>query len=163
MWSWCAAQTEVKPSAHRTGSMTIPLITRSGTGLARFRSRLTAESMQSGSTHVTPRPGISAVRAVRIEELRVGIVRGVTCVEPDCIDSAVRRDRKRAKPVPLRVINGIVIDPVRCAEGLTSVCAAHQLHIAATREAGGLNAREHVNIVVRTRARTVRRQENLTD
>src|SRR5206468_3298283 len=60
---WCVRSTNAKNGAvvptfdqsravNLTGSMTIPLITRSGTGLARFRSRLTAESMQSGWTHV---------------------------------------------------------------------------------------------------------------
>ena len=46
---------EVKPSARRVESMTILLTTRNGTGLARFRLRLTGESMQSGWIRVTLR------------------------------------------------------------------------------------------------------------
>ena len=64
--------------------------------------------------------------------------------------------------MPLRVVNRIVIDPTRRAEGLSSICAAREHHVTASGKAGRLNAGKHVNIVVRTRARTVRRQKNLT-
>ena len=125
--------------------------------------RITEERVKRIADCDIGRPGISAVEAVRIEELRVGVVRGVARVQPDGIDSAIRRDGKRAEPVPLRVINRIVIDPARRAEGLAAVCAAHKHHVTAGGSAGGLDAREHVNIVVRARAGTIHRQKNLPD
>ena len=124
--------------------------------------RITEERVKRIAHCDIGRPGISAVEAVRIEELRVGVVRSVTRVQPNSIDSAVRRDRKRAKPVPLRVVNRIIIDSARCAEGLASVCAPRKHHVTASGRAGGLNARKHVNIVVRARAGTIHRQKNLT-
>ena len=108
--------------------------------------------------HVSPR-----IRAVRIEELRIGVVRGIARVEPNGIDPSIRRDRQRAEPVPFAVIDRIVVDPLRGAEGLSAVGAAHEHHVASGVEAGRLHARHHVNIVIRAGARTVRRQENLPD
>src|SRR5262249_34374760 len=57
------------------------------------------------------RPAAPAINAVGIEELRIGVVCGVSCIEPDDIDSPVRCDRERAEPVPFRVVNRVVIDP----------------------------------------------------
>ena len=100
---------------------------------------------------------------IGIEELRIGVVRGVSRVEPDGIDASIRRDRKRAEPVPFVVIDRIVVDPLRGAEGLSAVGAAHEHHVASGGEAGRLHARQHVNIVIRAGARTIHRQENLPD
>ena len=46
------------------------------------------------------RPGIPAVETVGIEELRIGVVRGVARIEPDNIDASIRRDGERAHPMP---------------------------------------------------------------
>ena len=70
---------------------------------------------------------------------------------------------KRAEPMPLAVIDRIVIDPVRSAEGLSAVGAADKHDVAAGGEAGRLHARQHVNVIVRAGAGTVHRQENLPD
>src|SRR5262249_1622341 len=65
--------------------------------------------------------------------------------------------------MPLCVVNRVVIDSARCAESLASVCATNEHYITASVKADGLNAREHVNIVVRSCAGTICRQKNLTD
>ena len=72
-----------------------------------------------------------------------------------------RRDRERAEPVPFRVVNWIVIDPVRRAESDAAIGAAHEHDIAAISEAGWLNTREHVDIVVGACARAVYGEKNL--
>ena len=100
---------------------------------------------------------------IGIEELRIGIVRGVARVQPDGIDPPVRRDRERAEPMPFAVIDRIVVDPLRRAEGLSAIGAADEHHVAAVSRTGGLHARQHINIVVRARARTIHREENLPD
>src|SRR5437588_12887313 len=64
--------------------------------------------------------------------------------------------------MPLSVIDRIVIDPARGAECLSAIRAAHEHHVAPVDEACRLHARQHVNIVVTARARTVHRQENLS-
>ena len=125
--------------------------------------RITLERIKRVADCHIRRPGISAIEAVGIKELRVGIVRSVARVQPDRIDSAVRRNRKRAKPVPLRLIYRVVIDPAWRAERLTPICAAHEHYVAADSKAGGLNTREHVNVVVRARAGTIYGQKDLTD
>jgi hypothetical protein len=61
------------------------------------------------------------------------------------------------------VVNRIVIDSARCAEGLTSVCAPREHQVSASGKADGLNTRKHVNIVVRTRAGAIHRQKNLAN
>ena len=63
--------------------------------------------------------------------------------------------------MPLRVVDRIVIDPTRRAESLASICAAREHHVTTRGSAGRLNARKHVNIVVRARAGTIHRQKNL--
>ena len=65
--------------------------------------------------------------------------------------------------MPFIVIDRIVVDPIRRAEGLSAVGAAHEHHVASRGEAGRLHARQHVNIVIRARAGTIHRQENLPD
>src|SRR6476469_8212562 len=60
------------------------------------------------------RPGVSAIDAERIKELRSDVVREVTRIVPDDVDSTARRDRERSEPMPFCVVNGIVIDPTRC-------------------------------------------------
>ena len=109
------------------------------------------------------RPRDAAIGAPGIKKLRVGIVRSVARVQPDCINSAIRRNRKRAKPVPLRLIYRVVIDAAWRAERLTSICAAREHYVAAGGEAGGLNTREHVNVLVCTRAGTIYGQKDLTN
>src|SRR5262245_56727707 len=49
-------------------------------------------------------PVISAVGAVGIKELRSDVVRRVTHIVPDCIDSTARRDGEGTEPVPFRMI-----------------------------------------------------------
>ena len=59
------------------------------------------------------RPCDAAIRAERIEQLRIRVIRSITRVQPHRIDPSIGGYRQRAKPVPLIVINGIVIDSVR--------------------------------------------------
>jgi hypothetical protein len=63
------------------------------------------------------RPCDAAIRAKRIEQLRIRVIRSITRVQPHRIDPSIGGYRQRAKPVPLIVINGIVIDSVRRTKG----------------------------------------------
>jgi hypothetical protein len=79
--------------------------------------RIAFERIKRGADRDVLRPGNTAVRAKGIEQLRIGVVRRVPCVVPDSIQPPIRRDCKRAEPVPLDLRIGIVIDPVWRAEG----------------------------------------------
>ena len=63
--------------------------------------------------------------------------------------------------MPFVVIDRIVVDPLRGTERLSAVGAAHEHHVGSGVEAGRYHARQHVNIIIRTGAGTVRRQEKL--
>jgi hypothetical protein len=119
--------------------------------------RITQEWIERIAHRDVGRPRIAPVRAVGIEELRIGVVPGVSRVQPNGIYASIRRDRKRAEPVPFAVINRIVVDAARGAERLSAVRAAHKHHVGSGAEAGRLHARNHVNIVISTGARTVHR------
>ena len=59
------------------------------------------------------------------------------------------------------MVDRIVINSVRCAEGLSTVGAACEHHVGSSGEAGRLYARNHVNVVVCGCAGTIHRQETL--
>ena len=70
-----------------------------------------------GITHGNVRrPRDAAIRAERIEQLRIRVIRSIARVQPHRIDPSIGGYRQRAKPVPLVMINGIVIDSVRRAK-----------------------------------------------
>ena len=124
--------------------------------------RITDERVKRVADRDIWRPGVSAIDAERIKELRSDVVRGVTRIVPDDIDSTARRDREGAEPVPFRVVNWIVIDPARRAERNAAIGAAHEHHVAAISKTGWLNTREHIDIVVRARARAIDGEKNLS-
>jgi len=62
-------------------------------------------------------PGDPAIGAVRVEQLRVDVVCGVSRIQPYRINPSVRSDGKRAKPMPLVLIHRVVVDPLRRAKG----------------------------------------------
>jgi hypothetical protein len=95
---------------------------------------------------------------VRIEQLRINVVRSISRVVPDSIEASIGRNSKCAEPVPL-ILGWVVIDPVWRAEGQSAVCAAHKHHVSPIALAWRLNARQHVNVVVRGSAGSVDRQE----
>jgi hypothetical protein len=64
--------------------------------------------------------------------------------------------------MPLIVIDRVVIDPLRRAEGLAAVGAAHEHLISPVTLAVWQHASQHVNVIVRARAGTVDRQEYLS-
>jgi hypothetical protein len=106
------------------------------------------------------RPGDAAIGAVGVEQLRVGVIRCVACIKPYAVDASIRRDGKRAEPVPLVRINWIVVNPLRPAKALAAVGAAGEHHVrSATAE--GLDAGEHINVVVSRAARAVNCEEAL--
>ena len=117
-------------------------------------------SKRTAHCHVR-RPGNSAVGAVRIEQLRIGVVCGISCVQPNRIDSSIGRDTDRTKIVPLIMINWVVVDPVRRAKSNTSVCAAHEHHVRAIIGTEWLHAGHHVNVIVSWSPRSVDCQECL--
>ena len=53
--------------------------------------RITEERIERIAHRDVGRPRIAPVRAVRIEELRVGVVRGVSRVQPNGIDASIGR------------------------------------------------------------------------
>ena len=106
------------------------------------------------------RPGDAAIGAVRVEQLRVGVIGCVACIKPHAVDASIRRDRKRAEPVPLVRIDWIVVNPLWPAKALAAIGAAGEHHVrSATAER--LHAGEHVDIVVRGSAGPVNCQEAL--
>ena len=90
------------------------------------KTRLRIEGIAHGDVS---RPGRASIRAPRIKQLRIDVVRSVSCVIPDSIKPSVGRNCKCAKPVPLVLRRGIIVDTMRCGEGLTPVGATHKHHI----------------------------------
>jgi len=107
------------------------------------------------------RPGNSAVGTIRVEQLRIGVVRRIPRIQPHGINAAIGRDGDRAEIVPLVVVNWIIVDPVRRGKGNTSVGAANEHHIRPVIGTKRLHAGHHVNVVVSRSARPVHRQECL--
>ena len=98
------------------------------------------------------RPRNARVSAVGVEKLRIEIVR-VAVVIPDRVEPAIGRYRERAEPVPLaRVV--VVVNSDGRAEGCAAVGAASEHHVGRA-SSGRLNARQHVNVVVRRGTRMV--------
>jgi len=62
--------------------------------------------------------------------------------------------------VPLVVIDGIIVNPVRRAEGETAVSAARE-HDVRAGKAEWLHARQHINVVTSRSAGTVDYQKQL--
>ena len=65
--------------------------------------------------------------------------------------------------MPLVVIDGVVVDPMRRAEALAAVCATHDHDFRARGEASWLHTCEQVDIVVCAPAGTVHRHVHLAD
>ena len=107
------------------------------------------------------RPRDAAIRAERIEQLGIRVICSIARVQPHRIDPSIGGYRQGAKPVPLVVIDWIVINPVRSAKGQSTVCAAHEHHVRPGVEAGWLHTGQHVNIVISGAAGTVYCQEQL--
>ena len=79
--------------------------------------RITDERIEGSAHRDIGRPRSARVIAVRIEQLRVGVVGNrVARVKPYSIQTPIGRHRKRPEPVPL-TRKAVVVDPVRCAEG----------------------------------------------
>src|SRR5213592_679818 len=62
--------------------------------------------------------------------------------------------------MPLGGVDTIVIDPVRRAEGQSTVCAARKHHVGCV-SPGRLHTGQHVNVVVSCAAGVVNRKEQL--
>ena len=124
--------------------------------------RITDEWIEWVANRDIWRPGVSAINAERIKELRSDVVRRVTRIVPDDIDSTARRNRERAEPMPFGVINRIVIDSTRRAERNASIAAADKHYVAAITKAGWLNTRQHIDVVVSARTRAVNGEKNLS-
>ena len=107
------------------------------------------------------RPCDAAIRAERIEQLGIGVIRSIARVQPHRIDPSIGGYRQRAKPVPLVVIDWVVINPVRRAKSQSTVCAAYEHHIGAGGEAGWLYTGDHVNIIVSGTTGPIHCQEQL--
>jgi len=63
--------------------------------------------------------------------------------------------------VPFAVIDWIIVDPVRGAEGYSTIGAPNEHDVNSRAEPSRLQASEHVNVVVGTHARTIHRYEKL--
>src|SRR5438094_807195 len=64
--------------------------------------------------------------------------------------------------MPLTMVDGIVIDSVRCAEAPSAVAAAHEHHVRSAGSARWLHTCQHVNVIVCRGTGTVHRQEYLS-
>jgi len=107
------------------------------------------------------RPGKTAIHAVRIEQLRVDVIRSIPCIQPYRINPSIRSDADRTEIVPLVMVNRIVIDPMRRAEGQPAVRAAREHHVSPGTETSWLYTGDHVNIIVSGTAGAVYCQERL--
>ena len=106
------------------------------------------------------RPGDAAIGAVGVEQLRVGVIGCVACIEPHTVDPSIRCDRKRTEPVPLARIDWIVVNPLWLAKALAAVSTAGEHHVrSATAER--LHAGEQINVVVGRAAGPINCQEAL--
>ncbi len=105
------------------------------------------------------RPGDPAIRAPRIEQLRIDVVSAVPGVVPHGVQASARRDSECAEPMPATGNNRIVVDPDRRAEALAAVCAARKHHFGSRARADRQHARQHVNVVVIWAAGAIHRQE----
>lgn len=108
-------------------------------------------------------PGIAAVSAIGIEELRIRVVSGIPAIEPDHVDAAVRRHGHGAKPMPFVGIGCIVIDPARGRESEAAIGALDEHDIARVEAVIGSNAGYHIDIVIRGPARAIYGKEQLSD
>ena len=99
-------------------------------------------------------PCQAAIRAPGIKKLGIDVVPTVARIVPDDIDASIRRDCKRAKPVPIVLRVGIVVDPNRRAKGLAIVSAARE-HDIGCASSGGQHAGKHIDVVVCRAAGTV--------
>ena len=119
------------------------------------------ERRESGAHGDIRRPCDAAIRAERIEQLRIHVIRSVSRVQPHRINPPIGSYRQRTKPVPLVMINWIVVDSVRRAKSEAAVGAAHEHYIGAGGEARRLYTGNHVNIVVSRPAGAVHCQKQL--
>jgi hypothetical protein len=106
-------------------------------------------------------PSVATVGAVGIEELRIRIVRGISAIEPHDIDPPIRRDRKRAEPMPFGLVHRVIIDPDWGAKTQTAIRASNKHDVSATARACRLDTRQHINVTVCARAGTIDREEDL--
>ena len=97
-------------------------------------------------------PCQATVSAPGVEQLRIGVVRCVSRVQPYRIDTSIGRYCERAEPMPFALINRIVRDPLRRTEGHSAIRAARKHDIAPVACAELLHRGKHVNIVVSSRA-----------
>ena len=104
-------------------------------------------------------PGCAAIGTPGIEQLRLDIVGSVSRVIPHHINAPIGCHRKGAKKVPLVLINGVIIDPMRRAKGLPAIGAACEHHVGSVTGAKGYHTGKHVNVVIC--ARTIHRNERL--
>jgi len=107
------------------------------------------------------RPCHTAVGAPGVEQLRIGVVCRVSRVQPYRIDTSIGRYCERAEPMPFVLINRVVRDPLRRAEGHSAIRAARKHDIAHVACAELLHRGKHINIVVGSRAGAVYRQKDL--
>jgi len=102
------------------------------------------------------------IRAPRIEQLRIGVIRPVSGVQPNRINTPIGRYRERAKPMPFVLINWIVSNSLRCAEGQSAIGAAREHDVAPVVGAKLLHRGNHVNIVIGSGAGAIHSQKDLS-
>lgn len=107
------------------------------------------------------RPGVAAIGAIRIKQLRIGIVRGTSAIEPNDIDPSIWSHRKSAKPMPFILIHRIVIDSNRTGKTLAAIGASNKHNISAVIRRGRSDTCEHIDVIICARARSIDCQEDL--
>jgi hypothetical protein len=157
------ASGRVKVESCRIRHIAPSIVRDEGDVIAYFVLLRPAFQRSKGIAHLyVRRPGNSAVRAVRVEQLRIGVVCGIPCIEPHRVDASIGRHSDCAEVVIFAVINRVVIDPVRRAKACSTVCAAREHYIRSRAEATRQDSRHHVNVIVRGTAGAVHGQKNLS-
>ena len=154
--------TRVKVVGCRVGNVSSGVIRHDGDIIAYLVLLRPAFERSKGTAHCyVRRPGKSAVGTVRIEQLRIGVVCGIPCVQPHRVNTSIGSDADCTEIVPLVLVNWIVVNPVRSAEGYSAVGAAHEHHVCTIVGTEWLHAGHHINVIVSQSARPIHRQERL--
>src|SRR5205085_1923180 len=123
--------------------------------------RITEKRVERSAGRDVRRPGVASVSAVGVEQLGVGVVRGISSIEPNHINSAVRCNCRGAEPMPFLGIRRIIIDPSWGRKGLAAIGALSE-HDVAGAYPGISYTGDHVDIVIRAAARVIEGEEDLS-
>src|SRR6266496_4435648 len=94
------------------------------------------------------RPCDAAIRAERIKQLGIGVIGSVSCVQPHRIDPSIGGYRQCTKPVPLVMIDWVIINPMRRAKSQSTGAVHCQERLA--RQAAWINCIAEIEAAAKT-------------